>query len=86
MKAEYTEEDFKDAISNPFYEKLNREVIVPVRHEVYQIFCDIGKQNGVEPATVPADHDGKCCIPRTGITAADRGVEKTDSAPSTEES
>ncbi len=52
LRINYTAEDFKDAISNPFYYKLNREVTVPIRHEVYKIFCDIGKQNGVEPEII----------------------------------
>ena len=52
MKAEYTVEDFKGAIKNPYYAKLNKEVVVAIRHEVYDIFCEIGKQNGVEPETI----------------------------------
>ena len=52
MKAEYTAEDFKRAIKNPYYAKLNKEVVVAIRHEVYDIFCEIGKQNGVEPETI----------------------------------
>ena len=52
MKTEYTLEDIKGAIKNPFYDKLNREVVVSIRHEIYEIFCDIGKQNGVEPEII----------------------------------
>ena len=52
MKAEYTAEDFKGAIKNPYYSKLNKEVLISVRHEIYQIFCEIGKQNGVEPEII----------------------------------
>lgn len=52
MKSEYTADDFKDAVSNPYFYKLNREVTVPVRHEVYKVFSDIGQQNGVEPEII----------------------------------
>ena len=52
MKSEYTVEDFKGAIRNPYYSKLNKEVVVAVRNEVYEIFCEIGKQNGVEPEII----------------------------------
>lgn len=46
MKAEYTAEDFKGAIKNPFFHKLNKEVTVAVKNEDYQIFLDIAEQNG----------------------------------------
>ncbi|MCL2124449.1 MAG: hypothetical protein FWH33_00480 [Oscillospiraceae bacterium] len=52
MKAEYSVDDFKHAIKNPYYSKLNKEVVVAVRHDVYDIFCEIGKQNGVEPEII----------------------------------
>ena len=52
MKAEYTVEDFKGAIKNPYYSKLNKEVVVAVRHEIYEIFCEIANQNGVEPEVI----------------------------------
>ena len=52
MKAEYTLEDFKGAIKNPYYTKLNKEVVVAIRHEIYEIFCEIGKQNGVGPEII----------------------------------
>ena len=52
MKAEYTVEDFRGAVRNPYYSRLNKEVVVAVRHEVYEIFCEIGKQNGVEPEEI----------------------------------
>jgi len=52
MKAEYTAQDFKGAIRNPYYEKLNKEVVVAIRHEIYDTFCEIGKQNGVEPEII----------------------------------
>jgi len=52
MKAEYSLEDFKGVMKNPFYHKLNKEVLVPVRNEVYQIFATIAAQNGEEPENV----------------------------------
>jgi hypothetical protein len=52
MKAEYSLEDFKGVMKNPFYNRLNKEVIVPVRNEVYQIFADIAEQNGEEPERI----------------------------------
>jgi len=52
MKTEYSLKDFKGAMKNPFYDKLNTEVVVPVRREVYQIFADIAEQNGEEPEKV----------------------------------
>jgi hypothetical protein len=52
MKAEYTVEDFKGAIKNPYYNKLNKETTVAVRHDVYQIFSDIAKQNCVTPEVI----------------------------------
>jgi hypothetical protein len=52
MKAEYTAEDFKNAKRNPFYEKLNREVTVPLRHEIFAIYEEIAKMNGETPEKV----------------------------------
>jgi len=52
MKAEYTAEDLKGAIRNPFYEKLIKEVVVPVRREDYAIFEDVAKSNGETPESV----------------------------------
>ena len=49
MKAEYSLKDFRGVMINPFYDKLNTEVVVPIRKEVYQIFVDIAKQNDEEP-------------------------------------
>jgi hypothetical protein len=46
MKAEFTVEELKRGVKNPFYEKLNREVTVPIRHEDYKVFLDAAKQNG----------------------------------------
>ena len=52
MKAEYSLEDFRGIKKNPFYEKLNKEIIVPVRNEVYEIFASIAEQNGEKPENV----------------------------------
>ena len=52
MKAEYTAEDLKGAIRNPFYDKLIKEVIVPVRREDYAIFEEIANMNGETPESV----------------------------------
>ena len=46
MKTEFTIEELKKGVKNPFYEKLNREVVVVVRHEDYEIFHNVAKQNG----------------------------------------
>ncbi|MCL2407920.1 MAG: hypothetical protein FWC95_08325 [Defluviitaleaceae bacterium] len=52
MKAEYSLSDFKTVMINPFYDKLNKEVVIPLRRDVYQIFVDIAEQNGEEPEKV----------------------------------
>ena len=46
MKSEFTVEELKKGVKNPFYEKLNREVVVAVRHEDYEVFYNVAKQNG----------------------------------------
>jgi len=52
MKAEYSLEDFRGVMKNPFYDKLITEVVVPVQKEVYQVFASIAEQNGEEPEIV----------------------------------
>ena len=52
MKAEYTAEDLKGAIRNPFYEKIIKEVMVPVRREDYAVFEEVAKMNGETPESV----------------------------------
>ena len=52
MKTEYTAEDLKGAIRNPFYEKLIKEVVVPVRREDYEVFEEVAKMNGETPESV----------------------------------
>ncbi|MCL1999105.1 MAG: hypothetical protein FWG65_10105 [Turicibacter sp.] len=52
MKAEYTEEDLKNAIRNPYFDKLNKRTEVALRHEVYAIYKQIGDEKGVEPEII----------------------------------
>jgi len=52
MKTEYSLKDFNSVKKNPFYDKLNKEVVVPVRREIYQVFADIAEQNGEEPEMI----------------------------------
>jgi len=52
MKAEYTAADFERGVKNPYFEKLNRKAEVVMRHEIYDVFREIGKQNGVEPEVI----------------------------------
>ncbi|MCL1831626.1 MAG: hypothetical protein FWG45_01790 [Oscillospiraceae bacterium] len=49
MKAEYNLKDFKRVEKNPFYHKLNKEVTVPLRYEVYEVYEEIAKQNDEPP-------------------------------------
>ena len=44
---ELTEEDFANAVKNPFFEKLNTKVTVAVRNEDYETFEKLSKENGV---------------------------------------
>ena len=52
MKAEYSEADFAKGVKNPYFNKLNRKAEVAIRHDVYGVFEDIAKQNGVTPETI----------------------------------
>ena len=52
MKAEYTAADFERGIKNPYFDKLNIKTNVAIRREIYQVFCEIGKKNGVEPEVI----------------------------------
>jgi len=52
VKAEYSLKDFKNVMINPFYDKLNTEVVVSLRRDVYQVFVDIAQQNDEEPERV----------------------------------
>ena len=42
---EYTFEELKRGIRNPFYEKLIKEVVVPIRRDDYEVFEEIAKIN-----------------------------------------
>ena len=52
MKTEYSLNDFKGVMKNPFYDKLNKEVVISLRRDVYQVFESIAEQNGEEPEKV----------------------------------
>jgi len=49
---ELTAEDFKKAKKNPFYDKLIKEVVLPVRREDYAIFEETARMNGETPESV----------------------------------
>ena len=49
---EYTLEELRKGIKNPFYSKLIKEVVVPVRHEDYVIFKEVADINGETPESV----------------------------------
>ena len=49
---EYTIEELKKGIRNPFYNKLIKEVMVPVRREDYAIFEEVASINGETPESV----------------------------------
>jgi hypothetical protein len=57
---EFTLEDLKRGVQNPFYEKLNREATVSVRHEDYAIFQEVAQQNGER--VTPEDIMRRCLI------------------------
>jgi len=46
LMKEFTLEELKTGVKNPFYVKLNRDVLVSVRHEDYAVFQDVAKVNG----------------------------------------
>ena len=46
MNTGFTVDELKKGVKNPFYEKLNKEVLVAIRHEDYEVFLDAAKQNG----------------------------------------
>jgi hypothetical protein len=49
---ELNAEDFKKAIPNPFYDKLVKEVVVPVDREDYVIFEEVARNNDETPESV----------------------------------
>ena len=60
LMKEFTLEELKKGVRNPFYEKLNRDVMVSVRHDDYAIFQDVAKLNGER--TTPEDVMRRCLI------------------------
>ena len=46
MKAEFTIDELKKSVKNHFYDKLNRKAVVSIRHEDYEVFSKVAKQNG----------------------------------------
>ena len=48
---EYTIDELRKGVKNPFYEKLIKEVVVPIRREDYAIFEEVAKLND-EPVEV----------------------------------
>ena len=58
MKSEFTIDELKKSIKNPFYEKLNRKAVVSVRHEDYEVFSEAAKQNGEK--VTPEDIMRRC--------------------------
>ena len=46
MKAGFTIDELEKGKKNPFYEKLNKEVLVAVRHEDYKVFLETARLNG----------------------------------------
>ena len=52
MKDEFTLEELKKGVKNPFYDKLNTEIVVSLRNDVYEVFAEIAEQNQEEPAAV----------------------------------
>jgi len=61
MKNEYSKADFARGVKNPYFNKLNRKgdvvlgdksYAVPIRRNVYDVFEEIAKQNGVTPEVI----------------------------------
>ena len=49
---EYTLEELRKGVKNPFYAKLIKEVVVPVRREDYAVFKEVADMNGETPESV----------------------------------
>ena len=49
---EYSLEELKKGIRNPFYDKIIKEVVVPVRREDYAVFVEVANINGETPESV----------------------------------
>ena len=48
MKNEFTLDELKKGVKNPFYERLNKEVVVSIRHEDYDVFFETARLNGAK--------------------------------------
>jgi len=46
MKTEFTLDELKKGVKNPYFDKLCRKVEVVVRHEDYEVFLETAKLNG----------------------------------------
>jgi len=71
MKAEFTIDELKKGVKNPFYKKLNKEVVVAIRHEDYEVFLDAAKQNGER--VTPEDIMKRCLVDYAKILRAHEG-------------
>ena len=60
MNTGFTINELKKGVKNPFYEKLNKEVTVAVRHDVYDVFLDAARQNGER--VTPEDIMRRCLM------------------------
>jgi len=60
LMKEFTLEELKRGVKNPFYEKLNKNVLVSVRHEDYAVFQDVAQINGER--VTPEDVMRRCLI------------------------
>ena len=49
---EYTIEELRKGVKNPFYDTLITEVVVPVKREDYTVFEEVAKINGETPELV----------------------------------
>ena len=47
MVRELTADDFARGVKNPYFAKLMKKTEIAIEHELYEVFCEIGKQNGV---------------------------------------
>ena len=49
---EYTIDELKKGVRNPFYDKLIKEVVIPVKREDYAVFEEVAEMNGETPELV----------------------------------
>ena len=60
MKAEFTIDELKKGVKNPFFDKPCRKVEVVVTHKDYEVFLDAAKSNGER--VKPEDIMNRCLI------------------------